>query len=98
MGMLASTFRIDCDEAMLEGYWIALEFITIDDFVFAAREAMQKHEWMPSAATLRTISLKPATERRLEREWEELRLRHEQERLDATPPGLLDDYLRRTRA
>lgn len=50
---LAATFQKKTDEAMLEGYWIALSDLPIDIVHLAVRKAMRESEFFPTGKKLR---------------------------------------------
>lgn len=53
---LASAFRAESDEAMLEGYWWALDDLSVDDVRKAVRLAMRQCKFMPAAVELRELA------------------------------------------
>ncbi len=60
---LAASFRSESDEAMLEGYWWALDDLQIEDVRNAVRMAMRQCKFMPAAVELRDLAggMTPAT-------------------------------------
>lgn len=53
---LAASFRAESDEAMLEGYWWALDDLPLEAVQRAVRSAMRQCKFMPAAFELRELS------------------------------------------
>lgn len=56
MNALASAFRVECDEPMLEGYWLALDDVPLDGVQASVRAALRGCKFMPSAVELREMT------------------------------------------
>ena len=53
---LAATFRVDPTEALLEGYWMALDDMPIEGVMRAVRSAMRQCKHMPRGVELRELA------------------------------------------
>lgn len=53
MAAMASAFRVEADEVMLEGYWMGLAGLTLAQFERGAVKAMRTAKFMPTVAELR---------------------------------------------
>jgi len=53
---LASTFGRETGQAMLQGYWMGLEDLDLDDVKRGATRAMRESKFMPSVAELRELA------------------------------------------
>ena len=59
MAMLGETFRRDLTEPMMDGYWMALEDLTEDEFRAAATRAVRECKFMPAPSELRAFVRQP---------------------------------------
>lgn len=55
MEMLCAIFGKESTEAMLAGYWVALQDVSLQDFLVAAKKAMSEYQFMPKPGELRGI-------------------------------------------
>jgi hypothetical protein len=53
---MASTFRAEVTPALLEGYWIGLDDLKLDDVRAAVRSGMRDCEFLPTVAKLRELA------------------------------------------
>lgn len=66
---LAATFRVESSEALLEGYWMALEDLEIGAVRAAVRSAIRSCERMPTGSELRRLTGEMTSDMRAVHAW-----------------------------
>lgn len=69
---LAATFRIEVTEALLEGYWMALDDLPLAAVRDAACKAMRQCQHMPRGVELRQLAGEVSAETRAVKAWGEV--------------------------
>lgn len=54
--VLAATFRVESSTALLEGYWLGLEDMPLEQVRTAVKRALRECKFMPTAFELRSLS------------------------------------------
>jgi hypothetical protein len=67
---LAAAFRVDVTEALLEGYWMALDDLELNSVGAGAKRALRECRFMPTANELRSLSGEVRAEHRSVLAWD----------------------------
>lgn len=92
---LARSFRVEPDEALVEGYWMGLEDLSLDGVKMAVREAIRSSEFMPKPVELRRLAGETTPGERAAKAWAEVLVLARNSRNAEHPDPAVESLVRR---